>query len=239
MAHSIPKGGLWLFGDYRNTFKPAAFDFGPDPTGEILDPETAQSYEAGVRGQHGDGRATWQVSAFEMNFSNLVIPADVGGLPTLINAGEERFRGVEAEGTLKVSRDFHLQGGFSVHDARFTDSVQDIGGTPTQLAGNRLEMSARYLGSAGVVWSPEKKWTASSTLNYVGSRFLDEENDNVTAPYYLWNAGFGYRLPAGTLRLDAFNISDIRPPVSVSELGGEQYYIMPARTVVASWVQSF
>jgi outer membrane receptor protein involved in Fe transport len=239
LAHPVTKGGLWLFGDYRNTFKPAAFDFGPDPTAEILDPETAQSYEIGVRGRHDDGRATWQFSAFQMDFSNLVITANVGGLPTLVNAGDERFRGVEAEGTVKVARDFHLQGGFSVHDARFTDSVQDIGGTPTQLAGNRLEMSARYLGSAGVVWSPERKWTANSTLNYVGSRFLDEENDVVTAPYYLWNAGFGYRLSAGTVRLDAYNISDVRPPVSVSELGGEQYYIMPARTVVASWVQSF
>jgi len=239
LAHPIPKGGLWLFGDYRNTFKPAAFDFGPDPTAEILDPETAHSYEIGLRGRHNDDRATWQVSAFQMDFSNLVITADVGGLPTLVNAGDERFRGVEAEGTVKVSRDFHLQGGFSIHDARFTDSVQDIGGTPTQLAGNRIEMSARYLGSAGVVWSPAKKWTASSTLNYVGNRFLDEENDVETAPYYLWNAGFGYRLSAGTVRLDAYNISDVRPPVSVSELGGEQYYIMPARTVVASWVQSF
>src|SRR5262245_41486904 len=239
LAHPIPKGGMWLFGDYRNTYKPAAFDFGPDPTAEILDPETAQSYEAGLRGRHDDGRVTWQFSIFQMDFSNLVITADVGGLPTLVNAGEERFRGAEVEGTVKIAHDFHVEGGFSLHDAKFTDSVQDIGGTPTQLAGNRLEMSARYLASAGVVWSPQKKWTASSTVNYVGSRFLDEENDLVADPYYLWNAGVGYRLSAGTVRLDAFNISDVRPPVSVSELGGEQYYIMPARTVVASWVQSF
>ncbi len=33
-----------LYADYRNAFKPAAIDFGPDYTPDVLNPETAQSY---------------------------------------------------------------------------------------------------------------------------------------------------------------------------------------------------
>ena len=41
---------LWGYANYRNTFKPAAVDFGPEAEGGILDPETAESYEVGLRG---------------------------------------------------------------------------------------------------------------------------------------------------------------------------------------------
>ena len=39
-----------LYADYRNAFKPSAQDFGPDYQPTVLLPETAQSYEAGVKG---------------------------------------------------------------------------------------------------------------------------------------------------------------------------------------------
>jgi hypothetical protein len=38
---------LVVFADYRNTYKPAAVDLGPEAEGEILEPETANSREFG------------------------------------------------------------------------------------------------------------------------------------------------------------------------------------------------
>src|SRR5262249_33111869 len=72
LAWQSGKDALWLYADYRNTFKPAALDFGPDASGDILKPETAESWEIGAKGIVGD-RLRWDVSAFQLDFSNLVV----------------------------------------------------------------------------------------------------------------------------------------------------------------------
>jgi len=231
--------GIWGFVDARNTFKPAAFDFGPDAEPEILAPETAISYEIGAKGRHGDGQWAWQVSAFQMDFQNLIVAQSVGGLPTLANAGAERFRGIDSEGSVRLPHDFVVRAAFSVHDARFQDYVQDFGGVPTQLDGNHLEMSARYLAATGVDWTPAHGWLAGVTANYVGSRWLNKRNTAMAGDYIAYGAGVGYRFAAGTVRVDVVNISDTRPPVSESELGDAQYYLLPARTIMAGWRQTF
>ena len=46
------------------------------------------------------------------------------------------------------------RGTYSFHDATFVDFVQAFDGVPTQLAGKRLEMSARHLVSGGVILAP-------------------------------------------------------------------------------------
>ena len=94
---------LRLFANYRNTFKPAAVDFGIGDEGEgPLKPETAQSYEAGVKVRVAHGRVGLEATTFLMNFSNLVIAHTTNGLPALTNAGTERFKGFEL-GTQMVS----------------------------------------------------------------------------------------------------------------------------------------
>ena len=65
-------GDAWAFADYRNTFKPAAIDFGPDAEPDILQPETSQSYELGLKGHQLRDRLFWQASAFLMNIENAV-----------------------------------------------------------------------------------------------------------------------------------------------------------------------
>ena len=60
---------------------------------EILKPETATSYEAGVPGRHLCDRVWWQLAAFQMVFENLVKGAVSNGLPILIHGGNERFAG--------------------------------------------------------------------------------------------------------------------------------------------------
>src|SRR5207248_11103124 len=56
-----------LFANYRNTFKPAAFDFSLAENEGVLDPETSQSYEAGVKVRAVDGRADFEASVFRMD----------------------------------------------------------------------------------------------------------------------------------------------------------------------------
>ena len=230
---------VWAYADYRNTFKPAAIDFGPEAEGGILDPETATSVEAGLKGAHGGGRWRWQASVFRLDFDNLVTAAEVDGLPVLINAGQERFDGFELEGEAELGHDLRLAGAYSNHDARFRDFVQDFDGVPTQLRGHRLEMSANDLASLGLLYSPATGIGGHLVWNYVGDRFLNKRNTALAGAYDTVGAGISYQTSRTTVRLDGWNLGDARDPVAESELGDSQYYRLPGRSYQLSGTWRF
>ena len=85
-AFSSGKDELVVYADFRNAFKPSALDFGPDYQPAVLLPETAKSYEAGIKGAADDGRLSWQAEAFRLDFSNLVVASDSGFLTAGLSA---------------------------------------------------------------------------------------------------------------------------------------------------------
>ena len=225
-------GAIWVYGDYRNTFKPAALDFGPDVNGVILKPETSQSYEVGVKGRQLAGRFDWEASLFWMDFSNLVVgQVDAMGNPELINAGKDRFKGFELEADYLLVGNLRLEGVYSYHDAKYTDFLAlNNAGVLEQLAGNRLPLSAHDLGALGFLYRPASGITGWATISYTGSRFLDRENTALASSYATWAAGVGYRFAAWELRLDGWNLNDSRAPIAASEFGPSQYYRMNGRS---------
>jgi iron complex outermembrane receptor protein len=230
LAWSQGDKGLWLFADYRDTFKPAALDFGPEAEPDILEPENAKSWEVGLKGRCG--RYEVELTGFQMDFENLVIGStNEDGLPELINGGKQRFKGVELELRGHLTPDLVAQGTYAWHDSKFRDFVQEFDGVPTQLSGNRLEMTARNLGSLGLIYAPAEGFTGFALANYVGDRFLNKRNTALVPSYTSWSAGIGYRYERWDVRLSGENLGDTRPPVAESELGDAQYYRLPARSV--------
>jgi iron complex outermembrane receptor protein len=222
-----------LFADYRNTFKPAAVDFGleegEEGEGGILKPETANSYEVGLKSRLAGNRLSLEVAAFQMDFKNLVVSQAINGLPSLTNAGAERFKGVEAAAAWRLPGHFSARATYSFHDARFRDFLTEFDGVPTQLAGKRLEMSARHLFSAGLLRAPEHGVLGAVELKWVGSRFLNKRNTALAEAYGTVSASLGYRAQKWEVRLDGRNLNDARDPVAESELGDAQYYRLNAR----------
>jgi iron complex outermembrane receptor protein len=222
-----------LFADYRNTFKPAATDFGleegEEGEGGILKPETANSVEVGLKSRFADNRLSLELAAFQMDFKNLVIAQAINGLPSLTNAGAERFKGFEAALGWRMAGQVSARATYSFHDAKFRDFLTEFDGVPTQLAGKRLEMSARHLFSAGLVRAPERGVLAGVQLNWVGSRFLNKRNTALADAYGTVSASLGYRADKWEARVDGRNLNDARDPVAESELGDAQYYRLNAR----------
>jgi outer membrane receptor protein involved in Fe transport len=66
--------------------------------------------------------------------------------------------------------------------------------------------------------------------DYVGKRWLDKENTALAGDYTTIDAGVGYAWDRWEVRVDGYNLSDRRDPVSESELGDSQFYRLPART---------
>ncbi len=228
----IDADSLWIFADYRAAFKPAAIDFGPEGEPTLLEPETGRSWELGLKGHHLGGHLDWLASAFRMDLEDLVTSTVVDGLPALVNSGKQRLEGVEVELGHLVRSDLRWQIAYSHHDAEFRDFVQSFDGVPTQLAGNRLEMSAEDLTGLGFVYFPHHGFIGSVLVNYVGDRFLNKRNTAPADDYTTWSAGLGFRSDGWQVRLDGYNLNDTRPPVAESELGDAQYYILPSRSVI-------
>ncbi len=233
------KDAVWVFADYRNTFKPAVVDFGPESEGEILEPEEATSWEGGFKGKLAEGRFEFEVTGFQMDFQNVVTSDLVNGLPALVNAGKERFEGAEVELSYRVSSALRVQGSFARHEARFRDFVRLFDGVPTQLRGNRFEMSPRTLAGVGLTYAPAAGVFGYVTWNYTGDRFLNKRNTALTPSFPLWNAGVGYRFGKSEVRLDGSNLSNERDPVTESELGDAQYYRQPARSYSITWTARY
>lgn len=223
--------GVWLFADYRDTFKPAAIDFGPEAEAvDILKPETATSTEGGLKGRMAGGRFEWQASVFRMDFTNLVTSVVVDGRPALVNSGEERFKGYELEAGYRFNDALRLQATYAHHDSKFVDFVQLFDGVPTQLAGKRLEMAPQELASLGLSYFPESGLNAWATWNLVGERYLNKRNTALAPSFDTYSAGIGYRLDSWRIAVVGENLTDERDPVAESELGDAQYYRQTARS---------
>jgi len=219
------------YADYRAAFKPAAIDFGPDYTPALLSPETADSYEAGVKGDALDGRLYYQVAGFELDFSNLVVSTPSGALA---NAGGERLRGAELELHYNPSKVLGLIATAAYHDATYTQYLFFDGVSTVNVAGHALPLSPRLLASAGVMCTPARGLSASLVGQYVGRRYLDEENSAPVGGFMTLHAQVGYAWGRYRASLDATNLTNRRPPVTGSEFGSQSFYLLPARML---WVK--
>jgi outer membrane receptor protein involved in Fe transport len=239
--HDLDSLGLYV--NYRDTFKPAAIDFGigeAPPAGEstILKPETSRSVEGGFKGRFWNRRVEWEASGFFMDFANLVVPTETGGLT---NAGDEHFKGFETGASVFFPHDLMARANYTYHDARFVDFVFDFndGNGLTQLAGNRLEMSANHLASASLFYTPLRGFLGGVSMNYTGGRFLNKRNSAPAEGFTTVDLSAGYRTPRWELRVDARNLGDRRDPVAESEFGDAQYYLMNSRRVEGSFSVHF
>ena len=217
-----------LYADFRDAFKPAAIDFGPDYTPDILNPETAQSYEVGVKGAAADSLLTYDLEAFLQNFQNLVVATPSGALA---NAASEKLKGVELETLWRLMPDLSLAANIAWHDARFGNYLFFDGVNNVNVAGKQLTLSPHILASAGLLYTPDRGFNGTVVVNYVGERYLDEENTALVSGYATLAATAGYRFDRFLVALEGTNLTNVRPPVSASEFGSQSFYLLNARMV--------
>ena len=219
-----------LYADFRDAFKPAALDFGPDFTPQVLLPETALSYEGGLKGAGFDGSLTYEAELFLVDFKNLVIATSSGALA---NAAGEQLKGVEFETRYQITPDLALAGNFAYHDDRFAAELffDPVTNTNVNIAGKELPLSSQITGAVGLLYLPSQGLNATLVAKYIGRRFLDEENTAPVGGYATLDATLGDRFGRYRVALEGTNLSNARPPVSASEFGSGSFYLLPARTL--------
>jgi outer membrane receptor for ferric coprogen and ferric-rhodotorulic acid len=242
LTHALHDGDgtrLAAFADYRTAFKPAALDFGPDYTPELLAPETSRTQELGLRGAlgiaAGEPAIRYELALFRSQFANLVVPTVTG---SLANAASQRLQGVEAELGATFARDWSLTASGAYHESKYQDYATFENGQAAQLAGRLLPLAPRFLGAATLEYgSTARRWSGGLTLHYAGHRYLEPTNEFAAGGYATLDARLGLALGRTLVTLEGSNLGDRRPPIVASEFGASSYYLLPGRRVWlrASW----
>jgi iron complex outermembrane receptor protein len=163
-------------------------------------PETANSYELGLKQSLLDNRAMYSLALFRTNFkhfqqSSSFFDAD-GTFRTGLNSiGGLRTQGLEAEGSIRVSRELQLNGSFAFTRA----TIQSFENGPCYSV-----LNAAGTGSTpGPGCAPNPKFNNTNVQNLAGKTLPN-------APKIRLNLGGQYDLPLPSQRFNGFVAANIR-----------------------------
>ena len=156
-----------VFGSVYRAFAPPLVGSVVGVDAPPTDAETSVNLELGVRG--GNGRFSYELTAFQMDFSNQVDPG-VSGIRDP-NQGSALIQGLEAA----VGYDF--QNGFRVNANATWIPTADFGEDRPgdALDGKRLPDSAEWMANVSLAYQQGRMQTALM-LNYVGEAYGDGMN---------------------------------------------------------------
>jgi iron complex outermembrane recepter protein len=90
---------------------------GPAPD---FDPETANTYEVGLKSQWFNKRLQLNLAAFETRYDDIQVTVQRGISPTFENAGDGKITGAEAEFQAILGTNLQVSGSIGYLDARYT-----------------------------------------------------------------------------------------------------------------------
>jgi len=218
----------------KSAFKPAAPNLTEAEDARILEPERTRSGEIGFKTRWLDRQLSFDLSLFHMIFENLVV-STVGSdnNPELVNAGKERFQGMEIEAGYRPSAmpGLSFGAGYAHHDAkyvRFTFIDPDEG--LLDASGQRLELTARDLWNLKAGYLPAAGFGAWAAVRHQNHRPFDKINEAYMPAYFEWDAGASWTFsPHAKLSVVGRNLGNSRHFVAESEIGDAQLYVAPPR----------
>jgi iron complex outermembrane receptor protein len=137
--------GATVYGSYSESFNPQWFS--RDASGNVVDPETGENIEAGVKTLLMNGRIDTLLAVYQLTRQNIATanPATPDPFDS-IAAGEQRSRGVELEGTFRVVPGWDLQGAYAYTDAEITrDNTLQVGATLAGVPKHSLSAWSKYI----------------------------------------------------------------------------------------------
>ena len=184
-----PTDATMIYGRIANGYRPGGPNlvFGGVGTGnDSFDPDTLWNYEIGLRQDLADGRGFINISAYHVDWSDIQLAVNTGGVGQLVNGGEAEVDGVEASFSYRVLPDLRLLATAAYTDARLTTTSPILG---LSYEGARLPLSADYTFAATANYAFQATDSMSGDFNvsvrYTGERTSGFEGSPLAPLYQL------------------------------------------------------
>jgi len=135
--------------------KTGGFNLTSMEPGRGYSPESAWSYEAGLKALAGDGRASVSVSAYQTAYTNLQVQTAIRpGVIDISNAAEATIRGVETEAVVPLGLGVNAGGHVAWMQSRYDRYLAvGVGGVTGDVAGHHLSNAPDWSGRLWLEWT--------------------------------------------------------------------------------------
>lgn len=192
---------LSVYAGYNTGFDVESSAAARSANGDPLLPEKSSQAELGLRFVSGAFRGS--VSAFEIKRSN-ALTTDPSNPDFSINVGEQRVRGIEAEGVWQATDWWTLRLGYAWLDSKITKSNDGDQGL-------RIGDVPRHSFNASTeVQVPGTQLSLRGGVNHVSNRLLVNGSSTVLPAYTLASIGAGYRIGRFSIDTALNNLFDER-----------------------------
>ena len=177
-------------------FKSGGFNFTSPEAGRGYAPEWAWSYEGGLKTIVAGGRAQINVAAFHTDYTDLQVQTAIRpGVIDISNAAEATIRGVELEGSARVTEALQAGGHLAWLAATYDQyTAVGVGGITGDVAGNRLTNAPELSGRLWLQWNGNLgragRVSLRATSRWQSTVFFTPFNDRIQrqAPFGLLDA---------------------------------------------------
>ena len=189
---------LTLFGNYTTSFASIQhLQLNLNPLGNPLQPETAQTVEAGARWKSEQVAA--EATVFDMRFDNQL--QFIGASNYYLNLGETRHQGVETSLSYAFDKAGLLSGLSAYATLTYTKATLRQG----QFAGNDVPFYSRWTDALGLRYALGAAWDFELSTTHQSNQYADDANTQaenaagtlgVIPGYRLWNLQARWKMPS-------------------------------------------
>lgn len=166
-----------------------------------LDPERAKSFELGAKWNLFDDQLALTAAAFRTSKSNARANDPTTGAIMLI--GNNRVQGFELSATGNITPEWDIVAGYTYLDAKLRDDGRGDND------GNVLKFIAPHSFSIWSTYDVTPKLNIGGGVNYVGRRYVNDDNTLKFKPYARFDASIGYAINENIdVRVNVQNLTD-------------------------------
>ncbi len=209
-----PSDRMSLYARAASGYRPGGANFvlrdpatGAALTNDFFKPDSLWSYEVGAKGSSADGRFTYDLAAFYIDWQDYQIQVTRDGLTVASNAEKAISQGLEASFSVMATEALTLRGMLSYTNAELAADVADLGGADGDQLPNSPEWSASL--------DAEYRVDLGAYPSYLGVSWRYKDDMPVGFEGYT-DAGGTFRPPsAPRVELDSYHLVDLRAGTSV------------------------
>ncbi len=194
--------------------------------------QTADSYEAGLRGNLWDNRVTYNFAGYVMKVKNEITNVETLGNRGVFDTADTDRNGAEASVVVRLPMHVRWTTSYTYENFHYSKFP-----THPEFVGNRMPVIPVNMAYTELAYRPETGFYATWDLHWVGRFYTNNANSTINPAYTVSNLRFGERYNLGKVAVGPFfginNLFDEKynENVRVNAFGGRYFEPAPRRNI--------